>query len=223
MTILKLSNIQKSFRDGENHINHVLQGVDLTVDQGEFISITGASGSGKTTLLSILGTLLAPDECSYLLNNQEITSSTTDIASIRNKQIGFVFQNHRLMPQYTALENILLPVLASKNKTSPEEEAYAKQLMELTQISKIANQYPHTLSGGEASRVTVCRALIMKPHLLLADEPTGQLDRENAKNIASLLSEVNKSLGTTILMVTHSDEIAQTANRTLTLQNGLLQ
>ncbi len=223
MTILKLSNIQKSFKDGENRINHVLQGIDLTVDQGEFVSITGASGSGKTTLLSILGALLPPDEGSYILSDQEITSSTIDIASIRNKQIGFVFQNHRLMPQYTALENILMPVLASKNSTSAEDEAYAKQLMELTQISKIANQYPGTLSGGEASRVTVCRALIMKPHLLLADEPTGQLDRENARNIASLLSEVNKSLGTTILMVTHSDEIAQTANRTLTLQDGKLQ
>ena len=222
MALLKLSNIQKSFRDGENRINQVLRGVDIEVEQGGFVAIKGVSGSGKTTLLSILGTLLAPDAGSYLLDGKEIISSTVDLAAVRNHQIGFVFQDHRLMPQYTALENILLPVLAFKNRTGTDEEEYAKKLLQITQIEGITNQYPSTLSGGEASRVAVCRALIMKPLILLADEPTGQLDRENAQNIATLLSKVNQSLNTTILMVTHSDETAAAAKRILTLKEGKL-
>lgn len=222
MALLKLSGIHKSFRDGKNRISHVLRGLDLEVEQGDFIAIKGASGSGKTTLLSILGTLLSPDEGSYLLDDKEIASTETDLSLIRNRQIGFVFQDHRLMPQYTALENILLPLLAQRNRTNSEEEAYAQKLLQLTQIEGVANQFPRTLSGGEASRAAVCRALIMKPLILLADEPTGQLDRENAQNIAALLAEVNRTLNTTILMVTHSDETSSVAKRILTLKEGIL-
>ena len=221
--MLHLSNITKNYPDGENHLNNVLRGVNLEVNKGEFVAIKGASGSGKTTLLSILGTLLLPDSGSYLLNEREMTTPGTDHSLIRNKQIGFVFQDHRLMPQYTALENILLPTLAYNSKTDSKEVEYARYLLELTHISGVANQYPHTLSGGEASRVAVCRSLIMKPSLLLADEPTGQLDAENAGNIASLLSEINKNLQTTIVMVTHSDEISAIAHRVLTLKEGMLQ
>lgn len=223
MNILKLSNIQKSYRDGENKLNHVLRGVNMEIEKGEFVAIKGQSGSGKTTLLSILGTLLSADSGSYLLNGIEMASPTVDHSEIRNKQIGFVFQDHRLMPQLTALENILLPTLAGKSKATTEETDYARQLMELTRISAVANQYPQTLSGGEASRVAVCRALIMKPLLLLADEPTGQLDTENARNIATLLTEINKSLQTTVIMVTHSDETSAVAHRILTLKQGILQ
>lgn len=223
MPLIKLTDIRKSYRDGDNRLNHVLRGVTMEIAKGEFTAIKGASGSGKTTLLSILGTLLPPDSGSYLLNGTEITTAGTDHSLVRNKQIGFVFQDHRLMPQYTALENILLPTLAWQSQTSQEETAYARQLLELTRIPEVANQYPHTLSGGEASRVAVCRALMMKPLLLLADEPTGQLDAENAKNIAMLLSEVNKNLGTTIVMVTHSDETSAAAHRVLTLNEGILQ
>ncbi len=223
MAILQLSNIHKYFRDGDNQQNHVLRGVNLEVEKGDFVAIKGVSGSGKTTLLSILGTLLSPDNGSYLLNGKEITTPKLDHSLVRNQQIGFVFQDHKLMPQYTALENILLPVLAHKNHTSAEEEAYAKELLKITQIEGIAQQYPETLSGGEASRVAVCRALIMKPLIVLADEPTGQLDRENARNIANLLSEVNKKLDTTILMVTHSDETSAAAKRLLTIKEGVLQ
>ena len=204
-------------------MNRVLRGIDMTVEEGEFVAIKGPSGAGKTTLLSILGTLLLPDSGSYLLNGQEMTTPETDHSLIRNQQIGFVFQDHRLMPQYTVLENILLPTLARQAEADTEQTMYAQQLMELTHISTIANQYPATLSGGEASRVAVCRALIMKPLLLLADEPTGQLDAENAQNIAKLLLEINKALGTTIVMVTHSDETSQVARRTVTLKEGVLQ
>jgi ABC-type lipoprotein export system ATPase subunit len=222
MLLIQLSNIQKNYRDGEFRLNRVLRGITMEIEKGEFVAIKGASGSGKTTLLSILGTLLSPDSGNYLLNGVEMISTTIDHSEIRNKQIGFVFQDHRLMPQFTALENILLPTLAGKSKTTPEETGYAQQLLELTGISDVANQYPHTLSGGEASRVAVCRSLIMKPLLLLADEPTGQLDTENARNIAGLLAEINKTLQTTIIMVTHSDETSSVAHRILTLKNGVL-
>jgi ABC-type lipoprotein export system ATPase subunit len=222
MALIELTNIQKSFPDGENRLNQVLRNVNLLINAGEFVAIKGASGSGKTTLLNILGTLLVPDGGSYLLNSKELTASNIDYSQIRNKEIGFVFQDHRLMPQFTALENILLPTLAYSTEASQAEIDYARQLMEITNISSVANQYPHTLSGGEASRVAVCRALIMKPLLILADEPTGQLDAENAQNIAKLLDEINNKLNTTIIMVTHSDETSAVAHRILNLKNGEL-
>jgi len=222
MPVLKLSDIKKHYQDGNSHINHVLNGLNLEVNKGDFIAVKGTSGSGKTTLLSILGTLLKPNAGSYWLENVELTSESVDVSMIRNQKIGFVFQDHRLLPQFSAFENILLPTLAFKKESSAEEIEYAKELMQLTQIEQVADQYPATLSGGEASRVAVCRALIMKPAILLADEPTGQLDAENAKNIASLLADINESLQTTIIMVTHSEETAHVAKQIVTLKNGVL-
>ena len=220
--MLKLSGITKKFPDGDNSFNHVLRGVNMNIEKGDFVAIKGASGSGKTTLLSILGTLLQPDSGSYVLDNQEINTPGVDYSAVRNQKLGFVFQDHRLLPQLTALENILLPTLAFQNKTESSQIDYAKQLMELTGITSVTNQYPDTLSGGEASRTALCRALIMQPLLILADEPTGQLDAENARNIALLLEKINKELGTTIIMVTHSEETADIANRILTLKDGIL-
>ena len=220
--MIQLTDIQKSFQDGEGRLNHVLRDVDLDIHKGSFFAIKGPSGSGKTTLLSILGLLLQPDKGTYLFDGMNMSVSGTDHAYIRNKQIGFVFQDHRLMPQFTALENILLPTLAYSSQSSNEAIDYAHQLLNLTDISAVSNQYPHTLSGGEAARVALCRALIMKPLLLIADEPTGQLDSDNAKRIASLLATLNKSLGTTIVMATHSDQTAAAAHRVLFLKNGTL-
>lgn len=223
MALIELVAIQKSFHDGDNRLNHVLRGVNLHVEQGDFVAIKGASGSGKTTLLSILGTLLPPDSGRYFLNGQEITNGLVNLASVRNRQIGFVFQDHRLLAPYTEKENILLPLLADATQVEAAAEARAEELMRLTRIERLANAYPATLSGGEASRVAVCRALIRQPLLLLADEPTGQLDRENAQNIASLFKELNQTLGTTILMVTHSDETSAYAKRILNLIGGVIQ
>lgn len=223
MPLIKLSNIEKSYQDGENRLNKVLRGLNMEVGEGEFVAIRGASGSGKSTLLSILGTLLLPESGSYQLNGKEMLENGVDHSLVRNKQIGFVFQDHRLMPQYSVMENILLPTLAYASKASDEEVVYAQKLMDMTHILALAHQYPHTLSGGEASRVAVCRALVMKPLLLLADEPTGQLDAENAKNIANLLSDINRNIYSTIVMVTHSDATAAAAHRTLTLNEGILQ
>lgn len=223
MALIELVAIQKSFHDGENRLNHVLRGVNLRVEQGDFVAIKGASGSGKTTLLSLLGTLLTPDSGRYFLNGREITGGSIDLSQVRNRQIGFVFQDHRLLAPYTVKENILLPLLADATQVDAAAEARAEELMRLTRIEGLANAYPTTLSGGEASRVAVCRALIRQPLLLLADEPTGQLDRENAQNIASLFKELNQTLGTTILMVTHSDETSAYAKRILNLIGGVIQ
>ena len=223
MALIELVAIQKSFHDGDNRLNHVLRGVNLHVEQGDFVAIKGASGSGKTTLLSILGTLLPPDSGRYFLNGQAITNGLVNLASVRNRQVGFVFQDHRLLAPYTVKENILLPLLADATQVEAAAEARAEELMRLTRIERLANAYPATLSGGEASRVAVCRALIRQPLLLLADEPTGQLDRENAQNIASLFKELNQTLGTTILMVTHSDETSAYAKRILNLIGGVIQ
>ena len=222
MKLIQLSNIVKTYPDGENKRNNVLRGISFDVQKGDFIAITGASGSGKTTLLSILGTLLFPDSGSYLLDGQEMFAQGVDLSVVRNRSIGFVFQEHRLIPQYTVLDNILLPVLARQSKAEKEQVDYAMQLMEITGITSVANQYPQTISGGEASRTALCRSLIMRPLLILADEPTGQLDAENSRNIVSLLSRVNKELGTTIVMVTHSDEVSAAANSILTIKNGVL-
>jgi ABC-type antimicrobial peptide transport system, ATPase component len=222
MALIQLSNIVKSYPDGENKRNNVLRGISFDVQAGDFIAITGASGSGKTTLLSILGTLLQPDSGSYFLSGEEMFAAGVDLSVVRNKNIGFVFQEHRLMPQYTVLDNILLPVLAQQSKAEKEQIEYAWQLMDITGITSIANQYPQTISGGEASRTALCRSLIMKPLLLLADEPTGQLDNVNSRNIVSLLSQINKELGTTIVMVTHSEEVSAAANNILSIKDGVL-
>ncbi|MDR3245074.1 MAG: ATP-binding cassette domain-containing protein [Prevotellaceae bacterium] len=223
MSLIQLSGIVKNYQDGENRLNHVLRGVDISVERGDFVAVKGFSGAGKTTLLQILGTLLLPDAGSYIFDGTEMTAAGTDHSAVRNRKIGFVFQDHRLMPQYCVLENILLPVLAHQSKVKIEQSEYAKKLMEITGISKITKQYPHTISGGEASRAALCRALIMKPLLVLADEPTGQLDSENARNIALLLSGINKTLNTTIVMVTHSDEVSSVAHRVLILEKGVIR
>ncbi|MDO4214678.1 MAG: ABC transporter ATP-binding protein [Bacteroidales bacterium] len=219
---IELKDICKSFSDGRNQVREVLSHLDLCVEKGEFVSITGVSGSGKTTLLSVLGLLLQPEHGSYLLKGEDIYLSNKPLHNLRNQEIGFVFQDFRLLPQLTALDNILLPVLASKQESTMEEEAYALELMDFMGIQALKDQYPETLSGGEKTRVSICRALIQHPSLLLADEPTGQLDAENAQLIASLFQQINIEMGTTIIMVTHSAEMAHTARKQYKLVNGHL-
>ena len=221
--MIKLSGITKTYPDGNNRFKQVLRGVNLSVSRGEFIAVMGASGSGKTTLLSILGALALPDGGSYLLDGEEVFNrKPTELARLRNRSFGFVFQEHRLAPQLCLRDNILLPALAFSPKASQEQVEYAKLLMELTGIISLAGQFPQQVSGGEAGRTALCRALIMKPALLLADEPTGQLDSETSRNIISLLQTINRELKTTILMVSHSADTAAAAQRILTLDNGLL-
>ncbi len=220
--LIKLSGITKSYPDGDNGVREVLRGVDAEIAAGEFIAVRGPSGAGKTTLLAILGTLLAPDAGNYRLDGEDMSAAGADLASIRNRKIGFVFQDHRLLPQYTALENVLLPTLAFSARATDGQIDYARHLLEMTRTAHVANQYPHSLSGGEAGRVAVCRALMMQPLVVLADEPTGQLDSENAHNMVALLDEMRRKLSTTVVMVTHSAEAASAAGRILDLQEGIL-
>jgi ABC-type lipoprotein export system ATPase subunit len=223
MAYIQLLNIVKGYPDGENRRNEVLRGVNLEMEAGDFAAVTGASGSGKTTLLSILGLLMLPDAGSYILDGTQLSSAGMESAALRNRKIGFVFQEHRLLPQYTVLDNILLPILATQRHVVSSQTAYARRLMELTGIAPLETKYPHTLSGGESGRTALCRALVMKPALLLADEPTGQLDTLSAQNIVALLRQVNEDLKTTILMVTHSAETASAAHSIHTLENGILK
>lgn len=223
MALIEMTGIRKHFRDGSERLNEVLRGIDLTVERGDFLAIKGASGSGKTTLLSVLGLLIRPDGGEYRLDGNRLFEDEADDARTRNERIGFVFQDHRLLPQYTVLENILLPTLAYQATSKREQMERALGLMRSTGIEALADRYPAGLSGGESSRVALCRALIMNPALVLADEPTGQLDADNARAIAGLLAGMNREMGTTVIMVTHSDEIASYAKQVKILNKGCLE
>ena len=221
--MLCLENITKRFADGQRTLT-VLDGLSLKVEAGEFIAITGESGAGKTTLLNILGTLVTPDEGRYLIRGEEIdTSEKERICGLRNKEIGFVYQDHRLLPQFTVLQNILLPTLATKSASTEEEEQRAMELLEFMGIAALKDSPVTQLSGGEQTRVAICRALINQPAILLADEPTGQLDAANAQIIAKLFQQVNAQLHTTIIMATHSAEMAKVAQKTYQLINGKIR
>lgn len=219
---IELKNISKSFSDGNKSTRVVLDGLNLQLQKGDFVAITGKSGSGKTTLLSVLGTLLRPDSGFYTIDGLEVTAAKESMDEIRNRHIGFVFQDHRLLPQFTARENVLLPLLAHDDKVSPEMDNKSLELMERMGIVNVMNQLPETLSGGEKARVAICRALIQEPDLLLADEPTGQLDAETCLQIMNLFKEINEELGKTIVMVTHASDVAQVAKRIYQLKDGKL-
>ena len=223
MALIEMTGIRKHFRDGSERLNEVLRGIDLTVERGDFLAIKGASGSGKTTLLSVLGLLIRPDGGEYRLDGNRLFENEADDARTRNQRIGFVFQDHRLLLQYTVLENILLPTLAYQATSKREQMERALGLMRSTGIEALADRYPAGLSGGESSRVALCRALIMNPALVLADEPTGQLDADNARAIAGLLAGMNREMGTMVIMVTHSDEMASYAKQVKILNKGCLE
>lgn len=221
MGFIELKGITKSFNDGRGS-RKVLDGLDLSLDKGDFVAVTGVSGAGKTTLLNILGTLLTPDEGCYMIDGTDVLAPGTDLLRLRNRRIGFVFQDHRLLPQFSVMQNILLPALADSDSVEPAITEWAGQLVRTMGIENIAAQLPDTLSGGEKSRAAICRAMVMKPDLLLADEPTGQLDAGHAREVAGLLARVNRESGTTVILVTHSDELARSASRIYQLKEGKL-
>ena len=200
----------------------VLRGVDLSVAQGEMVSIVGSSGAGKTTLLQILGTLDVPDHGSVAYQGVDLFSKKeSELAAFRNQQIGFVFQFHHLLPEFNALENIFLPgLIAGGSKAALEERA--RELLEYFKIGDRADHLAGELSGGEQQRVAVARALMNRPQLLLADEPSGNLDSKNASEMHQLFKDLQRDLGQTIVLITHNQELADLADRALRMQDGLL-
>ena len=219
--MIQLKDIVKRYTDGDE-VRCVLNHLSLEVDDGNFVAITGESGAGKTTLLSILSTLLQADEGTYLLNGTDIINTTGELPTLRNKHIGMVYQDHRLLPQFNAIQNILLPTLANHKSVPTVDMEYAIELMHFVGIDSLGDRPVDNLSGGEKTRVAICRALINRPTLLLADEPTGQLDATNAQTIATLFQQVNAQFHTTIIMATHSSEMAKAAQNTFKLIIGKL-
>lgn len=222
--MLRLKEVSKRFASPGGEVVHVLREVSLDVARGEALAIIGPSGSGKTTLLNVIGTLDLPTSGSVLLEGEELTRlNEVQLAEVRNRRIGFVFQAHHLLPQCTVLENVLVPTLATRNEVvrdgAPDR---ARRLLERVGLGGRLRHRPGQLSGGERQRVAVVRALINEPRLLLADEPTGALDRVSADNLAQLLVELNRELRLTLIVVTHSLELAHRLERVLEMRDGRL-
>ena len=198
----------------------VLKGVDLHIKQGEFVSIIGASGAGKTTLLQLLGTLDDVQKGTLTINDKEVnTLNQKELASFRNKEIGFVFQFHNLLVEFTALENVCLPAfIAGTDKKKAEQKGL--ELLALLGLTDRANHKPDELSGGEQQRVAVARALINSPSIILADEPSGNLDSKNAEELHNLFLKLNKELGQTFVIITHNKELANLGSRKLEMKDG---
>jgi lipoprotein-releasing system ATP-binding protein len=201
---------------------HVLKGVDLHIKKGEIVSIVGASGAGKTTLLQILGTLDGFDSGALTINDAQIASlNKKQLAGFRNTTLGFIFQFHQLLPEFTALENVCIPGFIKKtNKT--EVEKRAKELLAFLGLTSRENHKPNELSGGEQQRVAVARALINNPAIILADEPSGNLDTESAKNLHNLFFKLRDKFGQTFVIVTHNKDLAAMADRKLIMQDGII-
>jgi len=213
--MIKTSNLKYSYGNLE-----VLKGVDLHIKRGEFVSIVGASGAGKTTLLQLLGTLDDVQTGSLVINNREVnTLSQKELASFRNKEIGFVFQFHNLLVEFTALENVCLPAfIAGTDRKSAEQKGL--ELLALLGLSDRANHKPDELSGGEQQRVAVARALINSPSIILADEPSGNLDSKNAEELHNLFLKLNKDLKQTFVIITHNKNLANLGSRILEMKDG---
>ena len=213
--MLKLSNIHFSY--GETK---VLKGIDLDVKKGEIVSIVGSSGAGKTTLLHILGTLEKAETGNYSINDKSIVDlSTNELSKFRNLEVGFIFQFHNLLPEFSAFENICLPgYISNENKVNIEKRAL--ELLEILGISDKKNNKPNELSGGEQQRVAIARALINSPSIVLADEPSGNLDSKNANNLHNLILKLNKELKQTFIIVTHNKELAAMTDRSLKMVDG---
>ncbi len=219
--MLRLVNISKSFPQR----GIVLNNLDLEANEGDSIAVTGPSGSGKTTLINIIGSLDRPDSGDVLFRGRSIiTLNADESADYRNRNIGFVFQDHLLLPHLTVKENILLPLFASgiSEAEYADKKSYSDDLTDRIGIAGLINKYPFQISGGEAQRVTLVRALVNKPSLLLADEPTGSLDAANAETLGDLLQEINREMGITLLVVTHSAGLASKMKLHLKLSDGKL-
>ncbi len=215
--IITVKEIHKSFGELK-----VLKGISFEVNKGEIISIVGSSGAGKTTLLQIIGTLLKADKGEIIINNHNtVKLNEKKLALFRNKEIGFVFQFHHLLPEFTALENVCIPSLIGK-KSKKETEIKAMKLLEILNVNKRSNHKPNELSGGEKQRVAVARALINEPSIILADEPSGNLDSKNAEELYKIILDLRKKINQTFVIVTHNEQHAKMTDKIFTIKDGIL-
>ena len=220
--LVEVRGVSKSFRTGDHKVR-VLDEVQMSVAAQESVAIVGPSGSGKSTLLNLLGTLDQPDQGTIVIDGKNLAMMAGDeLARFRNRNIGFVFQSHHLLPHLTVLENVLVPVLAQESKVSEEVLLRATELLQRVGLEDRKKHLPGRLSGGERQRVAVVRALINQPRLILADEPTGALDRVSAAEVGRLLLELNREHGITLIVATHSEELASRLDRVLSMDNGTL-
>ncbi|WP_180021928.1 lipoprotein-releasing ABC transporter ATP-binding protein LolD [Acinetobacter sp. YH16044] len=219
--VLDAQKITKSFTDGKSTVD-VIRGLSLQVKAGEFVSIVGSSGSGKSTLLHVLGGLDRPTSGQVLINGQRFdTLGEAERGYIRNEHLGFVYQFHHLLPEFTAFENVAMPLMLRKSSNFKEVKQQAEYLLERVGLSHRMTHKPGELSGGERQRVALARALVARPKLMMADEPTGNLDRKTAVRIFELLSELRKEFNMAMLIVTHDEYLAQSADAILHMQDGL--
>lgn len=219
--VLEAKNISKSFTDGKTTVE-VIKNLSLQVKKGEFVSIVGSSGSGKSTLLHVLGGLDCPTEGQVFLNGKRFDSlGEAERGYLRNQHLGFVYQFHHLLPEFTALENVAMPLMLRAGTTYKQSKEQAEYLLNRVGLSHRMTHKPGELSGGERQRVALARALVAKPELMLADEPTGNLDRKTAVKIFELLSELRDEFNMAMLIVTHDEQLAQTADSILHMQDGV--
>ena len=220
--ILHLQNIIKRFYIGEPNELQILNGIDLDVREGEFVSIVGASGSGKTTLMNVIGLLDRPTEGTYIIDDVDVSqASDRQLSFIRNQKIGFVFQTYNLVAKTTALKNVELPMLYG-GVPAKERTKRAKALLELVEMGDRMKHLPEELSGGQKQRVAIARAMANDPAIILADEPTGALDSKTGRTVMDLFHRLNKEQGKTIVLITHSPELAEETDRIITIKDGFI-
>lgn len=219
--IIEIENLKKIYHMGNQTIN-ALAGINLSINKNEYVALMGPSGSGKSTLMNMLGCLDTPTSGNYFLNNKNVSTLDDDeLAHIRNKEIGFVFQTFNLLPRLTSLENVILPLIyAGVGKT--ERIKRGKEVMEMVGLSNRMNNKPNEISGGQRQRVAIARSLVNRPSIILADEPTGNLDSKTASEIMNIFGEIQKA-GNTVILVTHEEEIAEYAKRVVRLRDGLIE
>ncbi|MCB0282482.1 MAG: ABC transporter ATP-binding protein [Calditrichae bacterium] len=216
---IQVRNLHKSYKNGPQNVD-VIKGLDLEIKSSEVAIIMGPSGVGKSTLLHVLGLLDTPDSGEMIIGGENISSlDENNLARLRNRTIGFVFQFHHLLPEFSALENVLIPTMMYKSDPKESRE-YAKHLLDLVGLSHRLEHKPRELSGGEQQRVAVARAIINKPRIVLADEPTGNLDKRNGESLYNLLLKLNKEFNLTLLIVTHNEHMTANASRLIELEDG---
>ncbi|MCO8102899.1 lipoprotein-releasing ABC transporter ATP-binding protein LolD [Acinetobacter indicus] len=220
-TVLEAKQVTKHFTDGKTTVD-VLRGLDLKIEQGQFVSIVGASGSGKSTLLHVLGGLDRPSQGEVYLNGQRFDNlGEAERGYLRNQYLGFVYQFHHLLPEFSALENVAMPLMLRKESNFKEVKQHAEYLLDRVGLSHRLTHKPGELSGGERQRVALARAIVTKPAVMLADEPTGNLDRKTAIKIFELLRELRREFNMAMLIVTHDEELAKSADTILHMQDGI--